>query len=273
MSKRKVDLKTFGKKKVKTEQVEAIVAIKKPRGASAPSKAAVAKMVKTLKCADAGWIKGAGNETFPACLRIKFRYEDYYRATASTGALPSTTILRLNSLYDPAYQTWSNNGQPYYFDQMVNSSMYNEYVVYGCKVKLRMRNNNNYVTDVLIRWQAVDSTTPSSVDPTTAAQLVTMAAAKDSCLINMGQYTGAGSIKTFKRYFDIAKMYGLSPNDLMSEQGYEGSVAGNPAAQAFMHVTCGPSVASGEATTDVGLYLHVTYYAEIKTLSSSVAPS
>lgn len=174
------------------------------------------------------------------------------------GTTLASLIWRLNGLYDP-YQAGVGH-QPMGYDQL--TPLYQRYLVRGCKVIIKgkaVTAGNSDSVILAIQGRPVNSLTsyPTSIS----------AAMED----RMTTTITCDTDKSFKfvRYYDMAKMWGVSKMHLEGEQDYSSS--NNTVPQKECYISIGVGAQDGLASRvicSIQLIYYVTWYSPV-TVSQS----
>lgn len=168
---------------------------------------------------------------FKPTVKTVFRYVGIATFTSSIAA-PSTYVLRANSCNDPD-QTGTGH-QPRYYDQLVNSNMYNSCLVTKC----------DYVLEFDVAAASVSGTSVKEpvvivvhAAPATGsfANIHVMTSESENpfsqlCLIDeYKQQKISGSI-------DIAKVLGITPQELKTNTAYRHGPSANPTNACLLNI-------------------------------------
>lgn len=186
---------------------------------------------------------------FPPRYRVKLVYTGYvYNATAGDGANAYTNYtFNLNSLYDPyAGSTGTWNVQPYFFDQI--SALYKRYNVSGARVEVQWSDPTSVSSMHIIRPTTV-GTAPTDFQLLESQPYATKV-----------QNTISGNGARIKRYYDVAKIHGVSKQKARIDDLYSAQVGANPGLQLYLHVF--NQNAAGAATNNpCPMNVKITYFA------------
>lgn len=184
---------------------------------------------------------------FPPTLLMKMKYVTPITAIANAGnSYCVHQVFRANDLYDPDYT--GTGHQPLYFDELC--LVYGRFVVYGVLIEITAALQN--------------ASSPCGIainaKPTVTSQPLAVTAEKPESKYIMVN-GGAKAVK-FSRYYDIAKLFGISRDALFSEDAYTGTSSTSPSTQQYI------IIASGPPDTNTGLTLNynveLTYYVKWK---------
>lgn len=208
---------------------------------------------------------------FAPALFTTMKYTDYARVTTSTSGT-STLVISLNDIYDPVASGWSINGQPFYHDQLLSANgPYYRNCVYGAKVKITMTNNSSSSNaSCLINW-AVDANYTS---PVTNVGMAQYSGEPNSCYFpSVGVNGNSTCMRKFKKYFDIAKMFGLDKKQLFTDDRYSGAYNSSPVKLVKLQVVSSNDPVSSSSSSDVGYVIKVVYYVKCYELMPLVPAS
>lgn len=137
--------------------------------------------------------------TAPAMfVKLKYRYK--LNVTATT---KQHFVMRLNSMYDPVHAV--GGGQPMGFDQL--SALYNKFIVYGCKVRLRASQYGSVPSVIAMAPQKSSIYGASTID-----ELQERPYAKTAILT-------AERPVTLTAYYAISALEGISKSDILGDDG------------------------------------------------------
>lgn len=187
----------------------------------------------------------------PQGMVTKLGYSDLITTTSTTGAVQAQQF-RVNSLFDPDLTNVGH--QPYVFDQL--SAIYSDYVVYGCKIDMRISCTG--ATKVVAR-PTVSSTVPTNI---TLEQ--------ERPFSKSVIFTGSGPTKRISMYVDVAKQWGVSKKQVATDDLFAGTVSTNPTNITYLNV----SVIAADQGSTVNAYIdyNLTYYCKFfkrKSISQS----
>lgn len=175
-----------------------------------------------------------------------------YTADLYSNVLPANTqsqIFRLNSLFDPDFSS-STTLQPYYYDQYC--VMYRKYRVFGAKVTWRTNitsSKNDMFTPTLC--MAANNGGVSWLTPEQAAA-----------------YQGAmyrrpmpnTSTVTMSKYYNIAKVCGVSKSEVATDDKYAASITATPNVEPVVYLYFKNN--DGATPMAVSTQVTITYYAK-----------
>lgn len=208
---------------------------------------------------------------FPPVLMTKLKYTDYVRRTTSLSGT-STAVLNINDIYDPVSSGWSINGQPFYHDQLLSSiGPYLKNTVYGAKVKISITNNSaSGAASCLINWAASNNYT----SPATNVAMAQYAGEPNTSYFpNIGVNGNSTCHRIFKKYFDIAKVIGVTRSQLEADDRYTGSYNTSPVIPVGLQVVSSADPTSANADSDVGYTVKITFYTKCWSLMPLVTAS
>lgn len=193
-----------------------------------------------------------GPSGFPDRLFVKLNYVDTFTYAIAAGVAVETTF-RGNSLYDPDK---TNAGhQPLGHDQW--SNFYGSYRVYGSKIQSQVF----YMTS---GSTAANYTTFMAVYPTLNDTISTYPYPLEEypyCTVkNTNIYQQGNPQNKIKKYMSTAKIFGVKPISVKTEDDFTAIVTANPVNDFYWNVVCGTLDASSDATLKV--WVKITYYAE-----------
>lgn len=153
----------------------------------------------------------------------------------------------LNSLFDPDVS--GVGGQPYYHDQF--STMFQRYRVYGCKVTVKynygLNSSSGYSpTIAIVPWTGA---TPSWSTIDTALNV------KGAVWGMMNLYQKP---QTFKKYYNIAHLFGVPKKEVADDDAYQALVTASPSKQAYLYVMINNN--DGTNALVVSIAIQLTYY-------------
>lgn len=144
--------------------------------------------------------KGTG---FPTGLKTKLKYSEFFTMNSS-GIAPASATYRGNSAFDPNFAVGGH--QPLYYDQL--AAIYNRYRVTGCKIKLTMSTPS--VNPIAVVMYPTDEANINIADISSACERT---------WASEGTVNWAQNL-TWKRYFDSAKVCGVSKQEYMGSDKY-----------------------------------------------------
>lgn len=208
---------------------------------------------------------------FPPVLMTTMKYTDYKRITTSTN-LVGTTVLKLNDIYDPVSSGWTINGQPFYHDQLLSSiGPYYKNCVYGVKVKINMVNNSSSGGgQCLLTWAASANYYTPALD-TAMAQFA--GEPNTAYFSNLGPNGNETSKRTFKKYFDIAELFGISREQLFADDKLAGYYNASPVNLGYLQLASSNDPTSASTSSDIGYTVKIVYYMKLFELMPSVTAS
>ncbi len=186
---------------------------------------------------------------FPRKLSIKLHAADM--ATAQGGLNYQEIFLGISSLADPFASLSAT--LPRHHTQL--ASIYNNYVVNGCKVVVTIINASATIPVRTVMVGVPDNTA-----------FVTMEEAREYPHANYKLLTCTGQADerkvTYSKYFDTAQTLHISKSQLHNDNTYHGlGMSNNPVTQPFAKICLAP-VDTGE-TTDVDIDISMTFYCQV----------
>lgn len=201
--------------------------------------------------------------TFPNSLLAKFTYTDskLYSPLAGLGTYNQYSA---TSLYDP--DLTGAGTQVLYYTELINSSLYRFYKVYGCKVTITMVNESNFPCTAQIGY-GIRSTLSTIIAPSTT-NVDTYSSAKRNFIVNLGASTGAKNIRTIKLWIDPAQVNGKTRKSYMSDTDFDYAYGNNPIpsdnykVDYFVNILGGVPAGSN-VTPSVSVTVKNQYYAKL----------
>lgn len=139
---------------------------------------------------------------------MKFRHKQTLSASTM-----NHFVMRLNSLYDPVHAV--GGGQPMGFDQL--TALYNKFIVYGCKIKLRATQHGVVPSIVAMAPQKSSIYGAAVID-----ELQERPLAKTAILT-------AERPVVLSAYYAISTLEGISKSDILGDDGDFGhGISTNP---------------------------------------------
>lgn len=161
---------------------------------------------------------------FPAKTLKRLRYATFNQLSSSGGAVDSH-VFRVNDLYDT--DVTSTGHQPMGFDQMM--VFYEHFHV--CKAKIRCTFRNGATNSPAISLRVDADLTPIT-NPDQIREI-------GGCVFDtLNPNTMYGSIKTIELVVDIERFAGLSRQNFLASDKYQGSVGSSPTEGTYVHVQC-----------------------------------
>lgn len=188
-------------------------------------------------------------DIMPYNFYTKMPYGDTFVVT--TAATLSFTQFRLNSLHDP-YET-GIGGQPRGYDQFCQ--FYQRYLVYGCKVEVWIKPTGDNINDSLVNFIACAY--PINGLATPPANISSALEGSMNTVKTVNQF---GSQIHFKKYYDIAKIWGVNKKQLATEEVYSSSSNINPGKVAMLAI--GLMATDGTVIPCEGMF-RLTYYTKM----------
>lgn len=214
---------------------------------------------------------GWGKLPFPPKLVTKLHYYNSYRSTTSAASVNSLTI-GINNPYSSTSSGWSINGQPFGYDQLLSATgPYAQYVVTGAKVKLTYLNNSSTSpAAALIQWSPDNSYTSI----TTPQYMMQYGGQANSIYIPyIGVSGNSHAKKIVKKYFDIAKMCGLSRAELLGDPNYAGAYNGAPTNVPTVKMVLGAQASTASTDSDCTVLLDICFYVQLQQLQVDLPAS
>lgn len=191
----------------------------------------------------------------PSVWRATFRWPVYNEMSAAAG-LSTSYGFRLNGMYDPDFTGIGN--QPSYFDQF--SALYTKYRVTSATIHLEMYNTSSSPVGY-----SIIATTRNSAMPS----LIADATAKNSTYGCLGPNGSGNSGIKFTRKYDIAKIWGVNPSVVASEDDFASINTGNPNNVVYLWI--GTRAVNGAAFS-VGYTMEIKYHCDMH-MPVTVGPS
>lgn len=189
----------------------------------------------------------------PKQLFVKQRYVDRYDST--TVAIASYVIYPYaNSLYDP--YSGAGGHQPMYYDQY--TAMYNSWVVMGIAYTIQINPYSGAGTFVVFPTR--DSYTP-----------LTISSAMEQKGARSIELNAATGVRNMKGYMSIAKLFALTPKQILADDSFWGSALAGPTPTSTGYLKFMFFSNAGGAFT-FSANVHLTYYAkyfQVKNLAPS----
>lgn len=184
--------------------------------------------------------------SFPKAMTMPMTYVEEVVLTCTSGGYANYQY-KVTSLYDP--NSTGGGHQPYLFDTLMQ--LYNVYIVYGVKVKLTLSAVTPNVPTKVAFQTDIAATAPTS--------LTLIEEQPDSrCEIINGSINNV----VMEKYYDIAKLWGISKDTLLSDSVYQGTNGTNPAAPVYLTILAKPI--SSTTTTYIQGNLKLKQYAYFK---------
>lgn len=177
---------------------------------------------------------------------VKLRYTDVTTASSTAGLLSSVRIYR-SSAYEPVL---SSAHQPMWYDQYC-PGMFSSYRCYGIayRVTISPRDETNQY------WFAIRPQNSATAETSLQSLLE-----RPETKWRIGTPTsGSRSVIVIKGYMSVAKVRGISRNDVSTEDSFRATYNTNPALMGYLHMYLS-SLTSGK-TFDITAQL--TYYLEL----------
>jgi len=192
------------------------------------------------------------------------RYVDSYQVT-NVGGGNGFQVWRLNSLFDPDFT--GTGHQPLYFDQFCTSSgPYNNYVVVGVRLALIVAAINDGGPDVTISY----AMGPASYSSTPVRSVSDVTQLAETPGWTTGMQSAYERSKTYKFQYDMAKLFGITQEQLLAEDDYMGVYNNNPTNQQFFHFAY---TTLGAAAGEVQVTIMIEYDTVFRTLDANIGQS
>lgn len=175
----------------------------------------------------------------PNSVRMKMVYADTLNYT--TSVTPYNVFYRLNDLYDPFQGAGGH--QPYYFDQM--TPLYNHFIVTGCHVEIKA--STSTVAAVVGMKAQPDTTSVTS-----------LGAGIERPYSRSGTVVPGGRALYLSKYFDIAKLFGVNRQAILSDDLYRGTASATPTNVYFLNIYHQP--VDGATSNYCPMQVKLTYY-------------
>lgn len=182
----------------------------------------------------------------PSIWRATFRWPIYNELSAAAG-LTASYGFRLNGMYDPDFTGIGN--QPTYFDQF--AALYTKYRVTSATVHLEM-----YNTSASPVGYSIIATTRNSAMP----NLISDATAMNSTYGCLGPNGSGKSGIKFTKTYNIAKVWGVPPFVVKSEDDFASINTGNPNNVVYLWI--GTRAVNGAAFS-VGYTMEIKYHCDL----------
>ena len=157
---------------------------------------------------------------FPTSFTTTLKYSDYKTITQSVAGAATGTVFSLNSMYDPDVSGVGH--QPYFYDQLVNNTMYNKATVYGCKVKITATADNP--SEILLM-------------PKRTSTLGTNMSLIDERPNGISRMTNNVSRPiTLSRYYPINQIFGVAKRKISDDSEFSHDYNANPTTSAYIHL-------------------------------------
>lgn len=205
----------------------------------------------------------------PGSLVIHLPYREFFKV--DNGPSPYTNagnyVFRLNSLYDP--NLTGVGKQPRYYDQLVTSQLYRNYVVYKADVTVTMRHqgtNNDVMVGVAVR-----STTTS---PFTTQDLMYYNAELPYTATRQLNALGDDHARTtFKFSIHMARYFGVKKEKIYSDDIFHGAYNTNPAAAPYLFCAVHNDPADTAASASVECEVSILFHAKLWNLADDIPQS
>lgn len=163
---------------------------------------------------------------FPRSVMAKLRY-GYEQFFDTSGNAMGSAILRANSLYDPEYATGGH--QPRYFDQICAQGLYLHYLVKKMKYTIDLpvqQDGSPWI--IMVQASLSPTIVPSSVE-----SMANTAELPYSQIHHVDQ----ASSRTVSGIVDMAKLFGITNQDLMNNwTQYGGSYGADPTDVVYLKI-------------------------------------
>lgn len=195
---------------------------------------------------------------------VKNTYNCSTSITQSGSAGNGSQVYRLNSVYDPSYSNGDKNVTAGGYAML--ATIYQKYIVFGCKVVVKVTNTASYPMAVALSVQT-NTTLSTSV---MQSAIGNRAGAKQLILGPAGSSKCFG---TLKGYWNVADVYGMRKSEY-NTQANQVAVGSNPTnAPAYLFISCGtlPEISLTGGTIICEVYL--TYYTQWSDLYDNIVDS
>lgn len=158
---------------------------------------------------------------------LVFTFQQVQTVTEAAAGIGALYAYRLNSLYDP--NATGTGVQPVGYDQW--SALFNRSVVWRCRAEVELANAGTTISEL-----GVFPLIGASFVPTSAPAFAMQYGSKSGLMAVNGR-----NVFRYARNFDIARLFGVSKQRLLSEEDYSESPAGPAVAgnnQAFLYLYC-----------------------------------
>lgn len=185
--------------------------------------------------------------SFPAVSNTAIKWAYQFDFAMASGA-PVTHGIRLNGPYDPLVAVGGD--QPAGYDWYTN--LYTFYVCYGARVKISTYTIPSNQAEVLLACAPLKT-------PGLYGGVALDAAQGDGAMSTLVTINGGG--RTMSKYYDIAKLFGVSKQALLTDDLYQGLVTGLPGYQVYLDMVAQPYSAT---TTNMSIVVEVVYYCQFR---------
>lgn len=183
---------------------------------------------------------------FPRVMWTTLRYSDTYNITQGTAGVPAYYFFKLNSIYDPDHT--GGGHQALYYDQLLNTDIYNQYCVYGCKFEAIITGSTPFIIAM--------HDTMDNAALTDFREVIENARSKMLC------YGGSASNPVIvKKYFDIGKVAGVGKRNVLTDDVFAALVGASPARSALFGLYgMNPDLSNGGV---LRVMVRMTYYVRL----------
>lgn len=193
-----------------------------------------------------------GSRGLPRAVFTKITYSERVQLSYTSPTV-ANYMYRLNNITDPNYT--GLGGQPYMRDQLV--ALYSRYVVTGAKVKLYAATKTADI-DSMVTMRATNSTA---------------GAADFELEIERGAWkcvVSNESPKVCKTYYAINKMWGVTRNQVLTDDVFSASTSGGPSRESYLQLAMQSMDASTSSVVDcmIQITYYVKFYERIEQLPS-----
>jgi len=158
----------------------------------------------------------------PQCFNVKLRYTDHRVISVSQPYYQY--VYRLNSLSDPD-QTGTGH-EPMYYDSL--KTIYNEYLVTGCKVSISITQDNTTDSPATVFWGVKDTVSLSPIP-----SISNCMEQGDRTIMQLGFAAAGSATKTLTQYTNIARVHGIAGKLTPKNIPFTATISSNPAEQVF----------------------------------------
>jgi len=206
---------------------------------------------------------GNADSPFPTLLMTHLSYCDVgVTRTSTAGAFSSPYRFRLHSLFDP--NETGTGHQPRYYDTLLgangSNAPYRQYCVYGAKWAVRAYSAESLTVPMRVAAGVV--TAPSTSGGTDPGSMYECVERPEFQLKYITPVTGMKAFAEFSGYADLAKLWGKTRAELLSDDNFWADHTTHPALGAHLDLFCETSTA---ATNTVTFDVNITYYCALRT--------
>jgi hypothetical protein len=175
-----------------------------------------------------------------SCVRTRLKWFARIAITSTSGAV-AQNVLRHNGLLD--VDVTGGATQPEGFDEWM--TMYDRFRVVASKLKLKSASSGT----TNLNGSFICVLTPS----TSATVYATIADAESAPFAISKMYSFGGNPLTMSKYLSVSTLVGISPQAVLAEQSYSGTVGADPGDPTYWHLT----FQAMDAATTTSAYLFV----------------